>query len=207
MKDMSEACAFISHNLGKAAAAMFSHATDDFVCYARHQSLVDASSTESMMRDKFRKSAIGILGEAVKMFVAEKYAGDGGRLDVHVYNEEFLDKEMVPIPEIANIRSKSRSIVDRMVDGAMEEFEKGRALAFEISARAEQYEARFIGSPSPKALPAPKPPKKDLVANPPLEVLEIEMMRLERKLPVLSEAEGTRLSQLYMLIKVTAKAH
>lgn len=208
MMDMSDTKAFISHNLGETAAVMFSHASEDFVCYVRHQSLIDTSSTEAMMRDRFRKSVIGIIADAVKIFVGERYVGPDGRLDVHVYNEEFLDKAMVPIPEIAKVRSRSKAIIDGMVDCAMEEFEKGRALAFEVNARSEQYEARFIGSPSPqapKALPAPKPPKKDIMAHLPLEVLEIEMMRLERKLPGLSDSEGTRLSQLYMILKVSAK--
>jgi hypothetical protein len=86
----------------------------------------------------------------------------------------------------------------------MQEYERGQAIAYEVNQRVRLFEEKFVGpQPPPKEEKPPVAQRKD----PPLEVYEIEMMRLERRLPFLSNDEGNRLSQLYALLKITAKTH
>jgi hypothetical protein len=197
MKDIADAVSFVRENLGPGPGRAFAAGVEDFLCSVRH-SAVSLLPREDPERD-FRMAAADVIADAVKAFVAENYVSMDGRLEIHVSSNDFLDKAMMPIPEISAIRGKSEAIIDAVSGAAMSEHRKGRELGAEIAGRARTFEEKFIGPMVPR-LPAPPRP-------PPLEVLEIEMMRLERKLPELSKDEGNRLSQLYVLLKVTAKAH
>ncbi len=198
MKDVLEAKKFIKENLGQKAASHFAHAVDDFFCYIKHKAIFDPCDD---VRASFESVASGIITDSVKIFVGQNYVSDAGRLELHISNDEFLDKAMMPVAEIITVKQKSHAIVKLIVTLATEDYERGRVLAFDISSRMKKYEEKFVGPHVPET------PPLDLSINPPMEMLEIEMMRLERRLPALSNDEGNRLSQLYVLLKVTAKAH
>lgn len=196
MRDLADAAAFIERHLGDKAAGLFSQGIEDLMCYVRSQAMTGARPW-LQPRDTFRTVSRGILADVVKAFLSEKFVSEDGHPEIFVTANGILDRDMNPIPELEFLQSVSDQILDLLVETAMTELEAGEELFKQISARAERFDNKYV------AKPAPTVPQH---AEPPLESLEIEMMRLERRLPTLSKEEGERLSCLYVLLNHTVKA-
>ena len=197
MKDISEAEAFIEDVLGKEAAITFSHNMEDFFCYARSLSLTDLDSTPASVRRRFHSISDGILGEYIKVYLTENFASDQGKLEVDAVDGIVYDKNMNPIPAISLVKQRRDEVLKEILDSIMAEFVRGRRLAQEI---VERLDRTSKGKKAPPQVPQIQAPSRNYRSDPPTEVLEVEMMRLERRLPNLTEEEGKRLSLLYVTL-------
>lgn len=193
MKDISEAEEFIEDVLGKQAAIAFSHNMEDFFYYARSMALTDLDSTPASVRRRFHSISDGILSESIKVYLTENFASDQGKLEVDAVDGIVYDKNMNPIPAISLVKQRREEVIKEILDSIMAEFVRGRRLAKEIVGRIDK-------APKPKAPPQIQAPSRNYRSDPPTEALEVEMMRLERRLPNLTEDEGKRLSLLYVTL-------
>lgn len=193
IKSLSEIVVMIEDVLGKPASDMFEENMDEFVYFVRASALNSPEITESKMRRELRKLSEGILAASVKRFLNDHYADDFGDIEINV-NEEggIYDRNMRPINAIEKIRKCQREMTTLMVSRGMHEFTKGRNLARIMGMRISDSVAN---EPSPK----------DAVwisdSKPILERAEIEIMRLEKKLPSLTSSEAAILSALYQKLR------
>jgi hypothetical protein len=196
MRDLADAAAFIELHLGEKAGGLFVQGVEDLMCYVRSQALTGGRPW-AKPRDTFRTVSRGILADVVKAFLSEEYVSEEGHPEIYVTASGILDKDMNPIPELEFLQSVSDKILDMLVEEAVSELEAGEVLFGQISARAELFDNKYVTRSNPPPTPRTEPPT---------EALEIEMMRLERRLPTLSKDEGERLSHLYVILNHTVKA-
>lgn len=185
MKDIAEAEAFIAEVLGDHAARAFSVNMDDFVYYAKSVALTELDTSIDSVRKRFENISIGILGESVKVFLEENYTGEDGHPNISVEGANVYDSNMQPIAAIDALRSRRIEVVDEMINSTMSEFSRGRRLARTIVAR----------------LGVPVDGERNYDVAPPLEQMEVELMRLERLLPRVSAAQAKRMMELYSIME------
>ena len=194
MKNLTDILAFLEDVLGKKAARVFDENMDEFLYFIRFSALNDLSITESKMRSRLRKLAEGIIAASVKRFLDDNYADDFGDVELNVNDSGVYDRNMQPINAIEKIRKSQREMIASMVSFGMYEFAKGRHLAKIMEAKTESK-----AEPSPKDANW-KPAKKRKIRTP-LELVEVKIMRLERKLPKLTKEEAKVLSLLYAQLR------
>lgn len=196
MKDITEAEAFIEDILGKEAAIAFAQNMEDFFCYARSLALTDLDSTPASVRRRFQSISDGIISESVKIYLTENFSSDQGKIEVDAVDGIVYDKNMNPIPAIGIVKQRREEVLKEILDSIMAEFSRGRRLAKEIVSRVEKNRKALPMS----AVPASTDSSRNYRSEPPTEVMEVELMRLERKLPNVTSDEGKRLSVLYILL-------
>lgn len=191
MKPISEATKIMKDILGPIPSQYFSGQAEELMWYAKSLSMdpdkAGKPATPEYIKSKFAKISHNIISMSVKFFISEKY-GDADEIII-TDNSKVLDKNMKPINEISLIRNKQVEITAILVDAAMAEFDKGRKLAQQIIERVNAHVAQ-----------ANTPPVQEIrnyFSSPPVESLEVEIMRLERRMAMLTHAEGRRLSELY----------
>lgn len=195
MKGISGAEAFIQDVLGKEAALAFSQNMEDFSCYARSVALTDLDSANDSIRKRFESISDGIITESIKVYLSENFASENGKLEIDAVDGIIYDKNMKPIPAISMVKQHRQQVLKEVLDSIMAEFSRGRKLAKEIVARMEP----FIAPQDEVTMT--EVASRDYRKNPPLEVFEVEVMRIENKLPDITVEEGKRLSYLYSLLK------
>jgi len=172
--------------LGKESEHFFVTQMDDFMYFVRSMALsqIDASDEES--RDKLLNICQNILKKTVKFFLMNKFGmTDDGTIKVIVQEKELLDINRKPVKELIIFKKENKVIWEQMFELAWDEYQKGRVLFNKIVERSKRYKANM------------KNFDRDYVVLPPFENMEIEIIRLEKKLPFLSHAEGKRLAELY----------
>lgn len=208
MRDLDDVKAFIQSTLGDRVAGGFSSSCEEYFCLVRSTALSDLSTPSSDIREMLFGVAMGIVSDAIKTFLAQNYVGKDGRLEAYSTPGApgVCDLGFRPIESINKVRSLQADLVDVLVGMAMQQFEDGRALAFEIVARMDKFEARVYG-PGPGSPPSYHLARVEQARrDPPLELLEIELIRLERRLPRLTREEGARLSVLYSKTREPSRA-
>jgi len=186
MKNIKEAKQVIGSVLGPEALDKFDEFLDDFTYYVRSLSMVDLKTPEEVIKYKLRMMCKGLIVEAVKVFLKIKYKDDSGVVRVNLTDEGIYDQNMRPLPEISEIKSKQADVVECILDEAMHEFVKGRELALQVVERAKTFEANR---------------SEGVAYEPPTEEIEIEVLRLERKLPNVTEEEARKLTEYYGILR------
>lgn len=190
---------FVKKTLGDEASDVLGRSLEDLFYRIRSWALLDSKSQIEKVRERINKMAIGVVMEAIKVYLAKNYADRWSVSD----DDDVIDDNMSSIRQIEIVKKYRDSMIEIIEREALKEFSRGRDLANIVVSRAREYILRQEnGEPSPKdpnwdyfAVP-PKPPR-DYADNPAAELTEVEIMRLERKLPGLSEDEGKRLKELY----------
>ena len=179
MKNPVEISKFLGKLMGSKYSELFDANIEEFTYYVRMAALADETVTEQEMRLRLKKLAEGVVAASVKSFLDDKYTNANGEVEINVGDNGVFDKDMRPIPEVDQIRKQQHEMVNVLVARGMYEFAKGRHLATMATKKkvtAAQYNAQR---------------KKGA------EDLEVEMMRLERKLPNIGGDDAARLSELY----------
>lgn len=191
MKSLTEIIVFLEDVLGRDATQVFDEHMDEFIYYVKFSALSEPDMPDRKMKIKLRRLAEGVIAAALKRFLNDKFADDTGDLGLNVNESGVYDRNMQRIDAIEKIKKSQKEMIALMVSRGMDEFVKGKALAQAIISRARQYQ----GEPSPKdvnwQLPAPP------INRAALEQIEIQILRLERKLPAIDEEGARLLTALY----------
>ena len=181
MHSLIEVEAFLFKLLGSKPTKQFESNMDEFSFFVKAEALTNASRSELEMRKMAKETCEKILSQCVKTYLAENFADDKGELSVSVNNGTVYDKNMHPVTAITTVKDNMLKISEVIVENIMEQFCVGRKLAQEIVSRMMHYKESHDDKPSQVPL---------------LESLEIEKMRLERKLPHIEPYEAKRLCVL-----------
>lgn len=193
LKSLTEIVAFLESVLGKTAAETFDENMEDYVYFVRTKALHDMDISETKMRGKLRKYADLIIMASVRQFLNEHYADDTGEVEINMNEDGVFDRNINKIEQIEQIRKSQREMMTLIVSRGMLEFAKGRRLARIMENRS----VSRLSEQSPKdANWMPTYAKSTM-----LEQTEIEILRLERKLPNVTPEEAKRLSELYALLR------
>lgn len=186
MKNMFDVEKAVGRILGPDALEVFKVQMDDMFCYAKALSLSDMESTPDEVEERFVDIFKALIMELAGSYLYDNYPS------VNIDNDRVYDNDMNPIEPISELQKNQPAMQDVAVRQAVAYFNEGRALADKILRRYRKYAKT---NPSPKDVCWE--PQRDYLQKPPFELQEIEMMRLERKLPNLSDEEGRRLLSLY----------
>jgi hypothetical protein len=182
MKNIAEISTFLEDVLGKDATRIFEENFDEFMYYVRSEALNNREITDKAMRIRLKNLAEGIIAASVKKFLNDNYADSMGGVEINVNDNGVYDRDMHPIPAIDKIRKNQKGITALMVSRGMYEFAKGRVLLNQ-SGKPEASQSQ------------PKTAHRD--TTPTVEAVEIDVMRLEGRLPNISKEEGELLASLY----------
>lgn len=197
MRSLKEASILVGEVVGSNSnsSKAFENQVNDHSIYVRSMAMT-SKLPRKRVRLKLQKMCQRILMISIKMFIKDKYGGYTTTKSDVVY-----DKNMNPIVEIQEIRKRQAEIIDILLSNSMEEFMKGRELAKLLINRSKKNEERR------KKLTTPTPAMEAAAAAntykeiPPFEMIEIEAINIENKLPNISREEGQRLSLLYEMIR------
>jgi len=198
MTRLVEAEAVLLELLGSEPLELFRAQMDDLRCYAKALSLTDLSSEVDEIKEKLEVICQGILAEVVNVFLRRDYSDEAGSIEINVTKRSVYDKNMNLIIPLKGFQENQKNIVLAMMYAVFPIFSKGRELALKIIDRKKNY--LEFGHTKEDVVPLPEKPKRDYTKFPPHELISIEIMRLERKLPNLSPEEGLRLSELYQKV-------
>jgi hypothetical protein len=191
MMTLPEARALVADTLGGDAVKVFDQHWNDMIYCVRSWALTDAVIGIDLVTERLEKVSKGIVAEAIKTYLSDNFMSADGVLELNV-GETIYDKNLNAIPAIEQIKKHQLKIVSCMVSQCVEEFEYGRMLAIQIVERSKRY-AEFNDTHG--QLP------RDYISNPPAEAFEAEVMRIEHRLPKISKSEGTRLIELYRMLR------
>jgi hypothetical protein len=198
MSRLAEAEACLVSLLGSEPLELFRAQMEDLKCYSKALSLTDLNSDLDEVKEKLEVICQGILAEAVNVFLRRDYSDDGGSVEINVAKRTVYDKDMNPILPLKGFQENQRKIVLAMMAEVLPIFENGRELAIRIIERRRKY---LHSGPKKVRTGLQTTTRRDYEKFPPKELLSIELMRLERKLPNLSPEEGLRLSELYQQVQ------
>jgi hypothetical protein len=184
MRDIPDVVQLIDEVLGKTAAETFVENLDELTCFVRSLALNSEGITEDKMRSSLKKYVEGIIAASVKCYLDEYYMDEFGSVEVNVDHRGIYDKNMRPIKALEVIHDSHKEVMGLLVARGMYEFTKGRHLAKIMEARANSKQYRMI---TPGAQTR--------------EHLEVEVIRLERKLPNLTPEESAKLKKLYSCLR------
>lgn len=182
--NVDEATRTIKSTLGNEAKETFEAFVDELICYVRCLSLVDLRTPVPIVRESMRQFCHQVLVASVKTFLAQKHDSEE---TIRISDDMIYDDDMNPLPEMIGLRDKQEDIVGALLDASMTEFERGRKLGVSIVSRAH----RFVQDTGPSGSPI----------EPLREVIEIEMMRLERRIKQLDEDDIKRLCSCYKSLR------
>lgn len=201
MKNLADIAMFLEDVLGHEAAQVFDENLEEFVYYVRSEALSNHAVTSKAMKTRIRRLAENIIAASVKKYLSEKFADANGEVELHINESGVYDKNMRPIPAVDKIRKTQKEMTSLMVQRGMYEFAKGRHLARIMDARlGDDMHDRDQASKS-LTWDRHQDPRRPI-----LELLEIQAMHLEGKLPNINPEEGKKLAQLYQDIR-TARSH
>jgi hypothetical protein len=174
--------------LGKVAEGFYVKQIEDFMYFVRSLSLVETKTDEEKIKERLREVISTVLQKTVKYFLSEKCGkASDGTIKVIIIDKEIHDINGKLVEEVIEFKKNLSTISDQIIELGMEEFEKGRIIAFEITERLKDSTNKIHR----------KVVQRDYTVAPPLEQMEVEMIRLEKKLPFLSHEEGRKLADLY----------
>lgn len=188
---------FIGASLGKEAADLFGKNIEDMFYRIRSWALSDTKTPIDQMKERINKICKAIVLESIKTYLHRNYEHNWS---VSVSKGDLLDNDMNVIEPIQTIKQHQKEIISVLEGEAMAEFNRGRNMANSIVSRAREFVSRKLSSPTSSTswdYSVPSAPPRNYEEMPPLERLEIEIMRLEQKLPSLSSREAERLKELY----------
>ena len=168
--------------LGEDPSEMFSYGIQDMLCYVRSLALTELDASSESLMAKFHGIFEAILTEAVKEFLSGTY---GEKYKIYVDDSNVYDKDMSLIQPIMTIRKRKADMERDIMAAVGAEFHKGRRLAWQVVSRIRSKGQNLK--------------ERNYEVSPPQEAMEIELMRLERKLPNLTVQERERLVELYAI--------
>jgi len=211
MKSVDEASKFIGRMIGAKSRDLFDLHMDDALYYAKALSFSSIADDTSAMEDHFHLLVERALTESANLYLQQNHSSEEGLLEINIAYDCVYDKNMSVIKPVKRLLDRRKEIVRASLKHVMATFQRGRKLAQKIAARHNNYarlqNLKKYTRPSPKDQnwePLACIPKRDYSKRPAEEMLEVEIMRLERKLPNLSTEEGYRLSSLYKQLQPIA---
>lgn len=182
--NIDEATKTIKSTLGNEAKETFEAFVDELMCYVRCLALVDLRTPIPIVRESMRQFCQQVLVASVKTFLTERHDSEES---IRISDDMIYDEDLNPLQEMIDLRDKQTDIVGALLDSSMQEFERGRKLGLEIVSRAQ----KFVQDAGPSISPI----------EPLKELIEVEMMRLERRLEQLDEAGVKRLCSCYKSLR------
>lgn len=179
MNNVEEIKNMIGSTLGEKAKNTFDLLEEDFSYYVKSISMLDLKTPIEYVKIKFMDICKSIVYQSVITFLCEKYNNE-----INISNNEIYDKNMNILPEISEMKRKYYEIVYILLEKSIKDFKKGRNISKEIVQR--------VVSKSNT-----KPGKSKFI---PLEKIEIEMYKIEKKLPNITEEEANELKKYYSII-------
>lgn len=207
MRELGEAGAIIRRILGDNAKAYFDSEVGEFLYIVRSLAFEDMATETEVVRAKLEKMSHVIINKSVTVFLRDRYGVNSKDtiVGITVTESGVFDRNMNPVEEIHQIRKSRSELTDIIMGNVMDEFLRGRVLCREIVGRLFEYRARNGGSVHQRVdedeQGAAHEPPRDYADRPPMEQLEVELMRLESKLPKLTPDEGKKLLRLYETLK------
>jgi hypothetical protein len=176
--------------LGEEAAATFAFMCSNIDCMIKALALADLSTPMPEIQVQIQKAVQAAITSAVEAFLQTEYPSVNGGMNVSIGDNSIYDQHMRPIKPFQTLQEHRVEIVSQITEDYLEIFSRGRELGQKMFERNDAYiRAREHMSEDP--------PARDYGLRPPLEFKSIEIMRLERRMPDLSDAEKARLRDLY----------
>lgn len=176
--------------LGKEAESFYVKQMEDFMYFVRSLAFVDTKSEEDKIKEKITNVVSTILQKTVKFFLTSKYGtGQDGSIKVTVIDNEIHSPNGKVVEEIVEFKKSLKTISEQIMELGMDEFEKGRKIALGVTERLKN----SINKNKNIII------ERDYNDTPPLEAIEIQILKIEKKLPNISKEEGRELSELYEL--------
>lgn len=200
MHNLEEVFVFLQRIFGEEISKVFRDHTKDVFYYSKALAFTDLRSSDEDIEKKLKDVSQGVMVEAIGMYLNANHSKKG-TVDIVVGPDGVYDKDMNEITALRELSLKHEEITTVMVSSWMSVFSRGRKLANKIVDRDSKYVRRHAASmyeASPKDANW-SAQARDYSANPPREALDIEIMRLEARLPNITEEDGKRLSELYAM--------
>jgi len=199
MKNLADIAVFLEDVLGRDAAQVFDDNLEEFVYYVRSEALSLYAVSSRIMKTRLRRLAENIIAAAVKKYLTDNYSDATGDVELNVNEAGIYDKHMQPITALERIRKTQKEMTTLMVQRGMYEFAKGRHLAKIMESRNDDQKG-----PNPKEVTWEKKQLPTPV-KPLLELIEIQILNLESKLPDLTAEQGRTLARLYKEIRASKR--
>ena len=202
MRTIKDASNFIRNHLGDDVADVFDVQIDEALYFSRAMAFDDTESLLNEIEEKFGEVAQSVLMEVANSYLETRHGSDDGKPQVNVDWDCVYDRDMNVIEPIAKLTEKQNVIVSIITKSCMSMFRKGRRLAHRIISKRDAF-LRTKSYHVQKDIQWRPTARRDYRKRPPMERVEVEIMRLERKLPNISPKEGKRLSLLYRESRTT----
>lgn len=194
MNSLSDIKDYLSRTLDSDAAKLFDEQVDGLMYLSKSLALGDLVEDPEDIKEKFSEVVRGFISDMINMYLAVHHSHDGV-LDINVCSDKVYDRDMSEIVAIKNMRTKQSLIVALVVTHAMDTYHQGRILVEKMSVKCVTHDYGDVMTIDPLVLM--EEDVKESSVYVPMEAIEIEIMRLERRLPNLSAEEGEQLSLLY----------
>jgi len=181
MRDIADLVEMIHEVLGETAAVAFIENFEELTCFIKSLALNNIA-TEDKMKNSLKKYAEGLIAASVKCYLEENYADSFGGVEININGRGIYDKNIKPIRALETIHGSHKEIINFIVAKEMYEFTKGRHLARIMENRVNSKVFKMDNNVCSK------------------EQVEVEIMRLERKLPNLTPEEAEKLKKCYSVI-------
>jgi hypothetical protein len=153
-------------------------------------SIADLSTPMAEVQVQIQKAAQTAITAAVEAFLQTEYPSVGGSMNVSIGDNVIYDQHMHAIKPFQRLQERQAEIVSQITEDYLNMFSQGRELAQKMAERNDAYVRSHEYVPE-------IPSSRDYGRCPPLELKSIEIMRLERRMPDLSDEEKARLRDLY----------
>jgi hypothetical protein len=190
---LPEVKTFLQEVLGTEARRAFDDGLSELLCYVKSEALKNTEFSDEVMQKKFEAACKVMVVDSLKVFLYQRHATDDGKFNINYDGNVVYDKNFSPIPEVLKIRQRHQEVIDALMAAIMDDYHRGRTLFASIVSRIPDYKPRKDRFNKPLAYLS--------IQRTPGEVLEIEIMRLEGRLPNLTVEEGNLLSSLYRKLR------
>lgn len=197
---ISEVCTYLTEVLGEESSHLFEEKIENFVCYVKMAALTNPVLTESSMKKKIKKQAVGIITASVKTYLDKNFS-ENGNVVINIGYGRVYDKDMKPIKAINKIRDSQSEIVKNIINIGMGEFIKGRELAYSIADRLQRQDEEngyhYIGETNDTENNDSQKTIDDRIYQ-----IKDEIRIIESRLPKIGENERHQLLALYEELRI-----
>jgi hypothetical protein len=198
LETISEISTYLTEVLGEESSHVFDEKIDNFVCYIKMSALTNSIINEDAMKKKIKKQAIEIIAASVRIYLDKNFTEDNNVV-INIGFDKVFDKNLKPIPAINKIKNNQSEIIKNIIEIGMQEFSKGRELAYSIADRLHRQDEENGYSFIPG-----EPQKQNIEIHSVKYEIEDKFFKitdeiriLESKLPNINDREHLKLLALY----------
>jgi hypothetical protein len=180
INNMAEAYAFVSEVLGEESGRRFEERLDSFVYYVKMSALTNPNVTDTWMKSKLKRYASNIIVDSIKGYLDKNFSDAKGEICLNLGFGKFYDDKLQPIDAVNKVKASQRALMKYIVSMGMFEFAKGRDIAMTMIERAM---------------------RNDEPHEPTADDLRAEILKLENKLPKITDTDADKLLSLYKQLK------